>query len=44
MSRIAHISITETDAMSMIENRDMIEVLIEDLEKERENIEKQNSK
>ena len=44
MSRVAHISITETDAMSMVENRDFIEVLIEDLEKEKEEIEKAKNK
>ncbi len=40
MSRLAHISITETDALSMMENRDFINVLIDDLEKEREEINK----
>ena len=44
MSRIAHISVEATDAMSMMEHRDFIEVLIEDLEKERESIEKQQAK
>ena len=44
MSRIAKVSVSETDTMDIMEEREFINILIKDLEEEKEEIEKQNRK
>ena len=44
MSRIAKVSVSETDAMDIMEERDFINILIKDLEDEKEEMEKQRAK
>lgn len=44
MSRIARISIQETDAMDIMEEREFINILVSDLEEEKQEMEKLKNK
>lgn len=38
LSKIAHISITETDAMDLLEERELVLLLVKDLNNENDNV------
>lgn len=38
LSKVAHISITETDAMDLLEERELVMLLVKDLNNENDNV------